>query len=84
MSSRVLLEIGHLPLSGAVAPSVFVGFFEIQQVGFHAQTSGIATSAPVLPTTRWQGTTMAIGLRLLAMPTARQAVGRPICAAIWP
>ena len=42
MSSRVLLEIGHLPLSGAVAPSVFVGFFEIQQVGFHAQTSGIA------------------------------------------
>ena len=38
----MLLEAGRLPLSGAVAPSVFVGFFEIQQVGFHAQTSGIA------------------------------------------
>jgi len=34
--------------------------------------------------TRWQGTTMAIGLAPLARPTAREAPGEPICRAIAP
>ena len=39
-------------------------------------------SDPSLQTTRWQGMTMAMRLSPLARPTARQAFGRPIAAAI--
>ena len=34
--------------------------------------------------TRWQGMMMAIGLRWLAPPTAREASGRPTARAISP
>jgi hypothetical protein len=33
--------------------------------------------------TRWQGAMIEIGFFPLAAPTARAAVGRPICFAIW-
>jgi len=39
-------------------------------------------SAPDAPMTRWHGTITEMGLRPLARPTAREAPGRPICAAI--
>ena len=38
-------------------------------------------SEPFLPTTRWQGMKMDRGLRWLAMPTARQALGLPTACA---
>ena len=37
-----------------------------------------------LPTTRWQGTTIAIGFAPFAAPTARHALGRPIADASSP
>ena len=39
-------------------------------------------SEPSAPITRWQGSTIGNGLRPLAAPTARVAVGRCSCAAI--
>ena len=39
--------------------------------------------SPFEPMTRWQGAMMGIRLRPLAAPTARVAVGWPICFAIW-
>ncbi|MNT96454.1 hypothetical protein D3C72_2385490 [compost metagenome] len=39
-------------------------------------------SAPLLPITRWQGTMMLSGLRPLAAPTARTALGLPMAWAI--
>ena len=38
-------------------------------------------SAPVLPSTRWQGTMTISGLEPTAVPTARTAAGRPMRAA---
>jgi outer membrane usher protein len=38
--------------------------------------------SPVEPMTRWHGTTIEIGFRPFAAPTARMAVGLPICRAI--
>ena len=35
-----------------------------------------------VPTTRWHGTTIAIGLAAQALPTARLAVGEPMAVAI--
>ena len=39
-------------------------------------------SDPSRPSTRWHGTTMLMGLRPMAAPTARTADGRPICCAM--
>jgi outer membrane usher protein len=39
-------------------------------------------SSPDEPITRWHGTTIEMGFRPLAAPTARMAVGLPICLAI--
>src|SRR3569833_901023 len=39
-------------------------------------------SAPLLPITRWHGATMEMGLRPLAAPTARYAVGLPTARAM--
>ena len=38
-------------------------------------------SAPLAPTTRWQGTRIGAGFRPVAAPTARAAGGRPIASA---
>ena len=39
---------------------------------------------PPLATTRWQGTTIGAGFRLMAFPTARAAPGRPVISASSP
>src|SRR6478736_1394016 len=41
-------------------------------------------SAPLDPTTRWQGATIDTGFLPFAAPTARAAPGLPICLAICP
>jgi hypothetical protein len=41
-------------------------------------------SRPSAPTTRWQGTTIANGLRPRAWPTSRASVGSPSRVAISP
>ncbi len=41
-------------------------------------------SEPSAPITRWQGTTIEIGLRPFANPTAREALGLPMRLACSP
>jgi len=61
-----------------------IPYGETRSYGDIAKQIGRPTSRPELPITRWQGTTMGSGFRPLARPTARTAVGRPICFAMSP
>jgi outer membrane usher protein len=49
---------------------------------FAASPPANPVSAPLVPTTRWHGAMIEMGLRPFAAPTARDALGRPIWRAI--
>ncbi len=51
---------------------------------FTASPPANPVNAPLEPITRWQGAMIEIGFLPLAAPTARTAVGLPICRAIAP
>ena len=58
------------------------GFSNLNSLALRLSLPAKPTNEPLAPMTRCQGITIAIGLRLLACPTARQAFSLLIAIAI--